>query len=173
MPITGCEQNFVPQTNNFKCGPLILFFIRQTSLRIGTVRAFSKAGQPFVPSAHPLAGPWAIKMSVSSGILRLGCGGAEGETCHKTHDQLGRSTEKNLQSGRIWKDGKFRDISLSWFVQMPHVLQQFAAYTIWVNMGDTKCLDPGHSWPLHELVWTCLDLYHLPATLPMVINPRI
>lgn len=79
MPITGCEQNFVPRTNNFKCGQLILFFLfftRQTSLRIGSVRAFSKAGQPFVPSAHPLAGPWAIKMSVSSGILRLGCGGA-------------------------------------------------------------------------------------------------
>ena len=39
---------------------------------VQAARAFSKAGQPLFPSAQFLAGPCAIKMSVSRGILRLG-----------------------------------------------------------------------------------------------------
>ena len=62
---------------------------------VQAARAFSKAGQPLFPSAQFLAGPCAIKMSVSSGILRLGGWQWEGNKMRKSHHGKANAINRN------------------------------------------------------------------------------
>lgn len=64
---------------------------------VQAARAFSKAGQPLFPSTQFLAGPCAIKMSVSSGILRLGGWQWNG---HMMKVSISKRVSSSMQHGR-------------------------------------------------------------------------